>query len=48
MSNNVSQTETDQLIALRKRIDLFSEVRNWGKYHTPKNLSMAIVWKSLS
>ncbi|MVW78089.1 nucleotide pyrophosphohydrolase [Bordetella sp. 02P26C-1] len=42
MSNNVSQTETDQLIALRKRIDLFSEVRNWGKYHTPKNLSMAM------
>lgn len=33
---------TDQLADLRKKIDHFSEVRDWGKYHTPKNLSMAM------
>ena len=38
----MSSTSTDQLAALRERIDQFSEVRDWGKYHTPKNLSMAM------
>lgn len=33
---------TDQLTALRVEIDHFSEVRDWGQFHTPKNLSMAI------
>lgn len=37
-----SSTSTDQLAALRERIDQFSEIRDWGKYHTPKNLSMAM------
>lgn len=32
----------DQLLELRKKIDQFSEARDWGKYHTPKNLSMAM------
>lgn len=32
----------DALAALRQKIDQFSEVRNWGRYHTPKNLSMAL------
>lgn len=35
-------TTTDQLADLRKKIDQFSEVRDWEKYHTPKNLSMAM------
>lgn len=35
-------TTTDQLADLRKKIDQFSEVRDWERYHTPKNLSMAM------
>jgi len=27
---------------LRRRIDEFSLERDWGKYHSPKNLSMAL------
>ncbi|MDT9678120.1 nucleotide pyrophosphohydrolase [Pseudomonas sp. JV414] len=33
---------TDQLASLRLEIDRFSEVRDWGQFHTPKNLSMAM------
>jgi dCTP diphosphatase len=33
---------TDHLTDLRHRIDTFSKERDWGKYHTPKNLSMAM------
>lgn len=32
----------DQFTALRQDIDRFSEARDWGKFHTPKNLSMAL------
>ncbi|VVN66798.1 hypothetical protein PS726_00145 [Pseudomonas fluorescens] len=32
----------DQLASLRLEIDRFSEVRDWGQFHTPKNLSMAM------
>jgi NTP pyrophosphatase (non-canonical NTP hydrolase) len=39
---NDDNTLTDQLAALRQKIDQFSEVRDWGQYHTPKNLSMAM------
>ncbi|MBD9632887.1 nucleotide pyrophosphohydrolase [Pseudomonas sp. PDM19] len=35
-------SSTDRLAELRQKIDQFSEVRDWGKYHTPKNLSMAM------
>lgn len=35
-------TPKDQLSALRLKIDHFSEVRDWGKFHTPKNLTMAM------
>lgn len=38
----MTPTTADQLDELRKKIDQFSEVRDWGKYHTPKNLSMAM------
>ena len=40
MSNPI--TSSDQLAALRLEIDRFSEVRDWGQFHTPKNLSMAL------
>ena len=40
MSNSTSPT--DRLAALCQKIDQFSEVRDWGQYHTPKNLSMAM------
>jgi NTP pyrophosphatase (non-canonical NTP hydrolase) len=30
------------LAELRQRIDQFSADRDWGKFHTPKNLSMAL------
>lgn len=39
---SISITPTDQLAALRLEIDCFSEVRDWGQFHTPKNLSMAM------
>lgn len=39
---SMTPTTADQLAELRKKIDQFSEVRDWGKYHTPKNLSMAM------
>ena len=35
-------TSSDQLAELRLEIDRFSEVRDWGQFHTPKNLSMAL------
>ena len=40
MSNPI--TSSDQLAALRLEIERFSEVRDWGQFHTPKNLSMAL------
>lgn len=39
---SISITPTDQLASLRLEIDRFSEVRDWGQFHTPKNLSMAM------
>ena len=35
-------TSSNQLAELRLEIDRFSEVRDWGQFHTPKNLSMAL------
>ncbi|PRP70874.1 hypothetical protein BUE93_09440 [Chromobacterium amazonense] len=32
----------DHFIQLRHKIDQFSDERDWGKFHTPKNLSMAL------
>ena len=28
---------------MKERIEAFSRARKWGKYHTPKNLAMAMV-----
>lgn len=39
---STSITSMDQFTALRQDIDRFSEARDWGKFHTPKNLSMAL------
>jgi dCTP diphosphatase len=34
--------EIDSLNALRRRIRDFAEARAWERYHTPKNLAMAL------
>jgi NTP pyrophosphatase (non-canonical NTP hydrolase) len=33
----------DSLAALTLRVRAFSEARNWGQFHSPKNLSMALI-----
>lgn len=33
----------DRRELLQRRIEAFSRERRWGKYHTPKNLAMAMV-----
>ncbi|MFI5361512.1 MAG: nucleotide pyrophosphohydrolase [Elusimicrobiota bacterium] len=33
----------DRRSRLKKRIEDFARDRRWGKYHTPKNLAMAMV-----
>jgi NTP pyrophosphatase (non-canonical NTP hydrolase) len=33
----------DRRALLKKKIADFARVRKWGKYHTPKNLAMAMV-----
>lgn len=37
-----TRIQYDRLQALRKKIDAFSQARDWGQFHTPKNLSMAM------
>ena len=32
----------DDLVQLTREIRQFAEARDWGKFHTPKNLAMAI------
>lgn len=39
---NENGTASDRFVALWEKIDQFSDDRDWGKYHTPKNLSMAM------
>ena len=34
---------TDQLEALRQRLAKFAEDRDWDQFHSPKNLSMALI-----
>jgi NTP pyrophosphatase (non-canonical NTP hydrolase) len=33
----------DRRAELKKRLEKFARDRKWGKYHTPKNLAMAMV-----
>ena len=37
-----SSPPTSDLDELRKRIRAFAEAREWGQFHTPKNLAMAL------
>ena len=32
----------DSLVVLRDRLRVFAEVRDWLKYHTPRNLALAL------
>ncbi len=32
-----------ELEALRKRIKIFADERNWNQFHSPKNLAMALI-----
>lgn len=34
---------TDPLIELRDRLRVFAREREWNRYHTPKNLAMALI-----
>ncbi|WP_219095121.1 nucleotide pyrophosphohydrolase [Pseudomonas sp. UMAB-40] len=34
--------QTDRLRLLEQKVDEFSAARDWEKFHTPKNLSMAL------
>jgi hypothetical protein len=35
------RTTGDSLAALRDRVRAFASARDWGQFHTPKNLAMA-------
>ncbi|OYY81823.1 MAG: nucleotide pyrophosphohydrolase, partial [Hydrogenophilales bacterium 16-62-9] len=39
---SMSPHEIDSLDALRRRIREFAQARAWERYHTPKNLVMAL------
>lgn len=34
---------TDSIDALRARVNAFVEERDWGQFHSPKNLAMAMI-----
>jgi dCTP diphosphatase len=34
---------TDPLIELRDKLRVFTREREWDRYHTPKNLAMALI-----
>ncbi len=35
--------DQDSLQTLRRTLAVFAEERDWGKFHSPKNLSMALI-----
>ena len=35
--------DQDSIHNLRKTLAIFAEERDWGKFHSPKNLSMALI-----
>jgi NTP pyrophosphatase (non-canonical NTP hydrolase) len=37
------EDDTDSLQNLRERLRLFAEERDWDQFHSPKNLSMALI-----
>lgn len=36
-------SHTDSLEGLRQRLDQFAKARDWEQFHSPKNLSMALI-----
>lgn len=36
-------SDSSELQLLRNKLRMFAEVRNWDQFHTPKNLSMALM-----
>ncbi len=36
-------TSEDQIMALRQRLARFADDRDWDRFHSPKNLSMALI-----
>lgn len=38
----MSATDTDTLLLLRDRLRAFAAERDWERFHTPKNLAMAL------
>lgn len=41
-SKNTESDKSVRLKDLKKRVDLFAKERDWGQFHSPKNLSMAL------
>ena len=39
----MSSTQHSDLLALRDALRAFAEARDWGQFHTPKNLAMALI-----
>ncbi|KAA3655327.1 MAG: nucleotide pyrophosphohydrolase [Proteobacteria bacterium] len=39
----MSSSDHSELIALRDALREFAEARDWGQFHTPKNLAMALI-----
>jgi NTP pyrophosphatase (non-canonical NTP hydrolase) len=44
--NTHTAARIDSLESLRNRLRLFALERDWDQYHTPKNLSMALIAES--
>lgn len=40
----VSQGESVTLDLLKKKMDEFAKERNWERFHSPRNLLLALVW----
>ena len=41
--NPMPQSEQNELEALKQKLREFAEVRDWDQFHSPKNLSMALI-----
>lgn len=41
--NKTTPVTEDALLRLRDAMRDFSDARDWGQYHTPKNLAMALI-----
>ncbi len=43
MNEPTPSSETDSLEQLRQRLAAFAAARDWDQFHSPKNLSMALI-----